>query len=38
MTDSQWNEVKDYLPINRKTKHQLRDVLDAILWLVRTGT
>lgn len=38
LTDSQWDQVKVYLPTERKTKHQLRDVVDAILWLVRTGT
>lgn len=38
LTDSQWDLVKDFLPIERKTKHNLRDVLNAILWLVRTGT
>jgi len=37
MTDSQWAQVTDYLPVNRVRKHDLRDVLDAILWLVRTG-
>jgi len=37
LTDSQWAQVSDFLPLNRKRKHDLRDVLDAILWLVRTG-
>ena len=37
MTDSQWAEVTQYLPLKRTRKHDLRDVLDAILWLVRTG-
>lgn len=37
LTDSQWAQVSNFLPLNRKRKHDLRDVLDAILWLVRTG-
>jgi transposase len=37
LTDSQWNEVKPYLPIGRKRKYDLRDIVDAILWMVRTG-
>jgi transposase len=37
LTDSQWNEVKPYLPTGRKRKHDLRDIVDAILWMVRTG-
>ena len=37
LTDSQWDEIKDFLPIHRKRKHSLRDVMDAILWMVRTG-
>ena len=37
MTDSQWAEVTQYLPLKRTRKYDLRDVLDAILWLVRTG-
>lgn len=37
LTDSQWDKVKDYLPIKRKMKHQLRDILDAVLWITRTG-
>lgn len=37
MTDSQWAEVTQYLPVKRKRKYELRAVLDAILWLARTG-
>ena len=37
LTDSQWDEVKGFLPIERKRKHDLRDVFDAIRWLCRTG-
>ena len=37
LTDSQWAQVKDFLPLQRKRKHDLRDIMDAILWLTRTG-
>ncbi|MEM7573123.1 MAG: IS5 family transposase [Bacteroidota bacterium] len=37
LTDSQWNKVKRFLDLKRKRKHSLRNVLDAILWIVRTG-
>lgn len=37
LTDSQWDQVKSFLPIRRKRKHDLRDVFNAILWLTRTG-
>ena len=37
LTDSQWDQVKPYLPIQRKRKYSLRDVSDAILWITRTG-
>ena len=37
LTDSQWAQVSDFLPVNRKRKHNLRDIMDAILWIVRTG-
>ena len=37
LTDSQWNKIKNFLPIQRKRKYELRDVFDAILWIVRTG-
>lgn len=37
MTDSQWDKVKRHLDTDRKRKYDLRDIVDAILWLVRTG-
>lgn len=37
MTESQWSKIAEYLPIHRKRKHKLRDVVDAILWILRTG-
>ena len=38
LTDSQWSNIKEYLPIERKRKHNLRDIVDAILWLLRIGS
>lgn len=38
LTDSQWENIKEYLPIQRKRKYDLRDVLDAIFWLLRIGS
>ena len=35
LTDSQWDQFKSFLPIQRK--HDLRDVFNAILWITRTG-
>lgn len=37
LTDSQWDQVKNFLPGERKRKYELRDIFDAILWMVRTG-
>jgi len=37
LTDSQWEVIKEYLPVQRKRKHDLRLVVNAILHLLRTG-
>ncbi|MEZ4990330.1 MAG: transposase [Saprospiraceae bacterium] len=37
LTDDQWDKVSIFLPIKRQRKHDLRDVMDAILWITRTG-
>jgi putative transposase len=38
LTDSQWEIVKPYFPTARRRRHDLRrEVLDAILYVVRTG-
>ena len=37
LTDSQWQIIQKYLPVQRKRKHCLRNITNAILWLVRTG-
>lgn len=37
LTDSQWEVMKEYLPVQRKRKHDLREIVDAILWILRIG-
>ena len=38
LTDAQWDLISPFLPLNRKRKHNLRLILDAIFYIVRTGT
>jgi transposase len=38
LTDPQWEAIKENLPSQRKRKHDLRDIVDAILWILRTGS
>ena len=38
LTDSQWEIIKEYLPIKRKRKYDLREVVDAIFWILRIGS
>lgn len=38
LTDSQWKVMEEFLPVKRKRKINLRDVVDAILWLARVGS
>lgn len=37
LTDSQWEIIKYFLPIQRKRELDLRDVLDGIFYILRTG-
>jgi putative transposase len=37
LTDSQWEVIKEILPAQRKRKHSLREILDAIFWCLRVG-
>ena len=37
LTDEQWDKVSIFLPIAHKRKYDLRDIMDAILWITRTG-
>ena len=38
LTDSQWQFIQEFLPVQQARKHDLRLIMNAILWLVRTGT
>ena len=35
LTDSQWEVMKEYLPVQRKRQHSWREIVDAILWCLR---
>jgi len=37
MTDLQWASISHFFDTKRKRKHSLRDVLDSILYILRTG-
>ncbi|MGI4865177.1 MAG: transposase [Janthinobacterium lividum] len=37
LTDSQWQVMEPLLPTHRKRRHNLRQVLDAMLYICRTG-
>ena len=37
LTDDQWEGIKVFLNWQRKRKHDLREILNAILWITRTG-
>lgn len=37
LTDDQWKDIKLFLNWQRKRKHDLREILNAILWITRTG-
>jgi transposase len=38
LTDSQWQVMTAFLPVQRKRRLNLRDIVDAILWLDRVGS
>jgi transposase len=37
LTDPQWAAISPFLDLNRKRKHDLRQIIDSMLWLLRTG-
>lgn len=37
LSDSQWQVIEQYVKDNRKRKHSYREILNAILYLVKTG-
>lgn len=38
LTDYQWAAISPFLNLQRKRKHDLRQIFDCILWLLRTGS
>ena len=38
LTDPQWEVIKEFLPIQRKRKYDVRAIVDAILWYLRIGS
>ena len=37
LTDSQWDQLKEYLNVQRKRKYDLREVVNALIYILRTG-
>ena len=37
LTDPQWAAISPFFDLKRKRKHDLRHIIDCILWLLRTG-
>ncbi|OJV21912.1 MAG: IS5 family transposase [Dyadobacter sp. 50-39] len=37
LTDPQWTAISGFLDLKRKRKHDLRTIMDALLYIVRTG-
>ncbi len=38
LSDSQWSILEKILPKKTKGKYELREIVDAILWILRTGS
>ncbi len=38
LTDNQWEFIREFLPVQRKRRHDLRNIFDALLWITRTGS
>ena len=38
LTDSQWQFIKEFLPVQRTHRHNLRVIMNGILWIVRSGS
>lgn len=37
LTDPQWEDIKEIFSVQRKRKHSLREIVDAIFWMLRLG-
>ena len=38
LTDPQWAAISPFFNLKRKRKHQIRHIVNCLLWLLRTGT
>lgn len=38
LTDPQWDAISPFFNLKRKRKHDLRQIINIILWLLRTGS
>jgi transposase len=38
LTDFQWQVIQEFLPVQRKRKHDLRVIINALFWVARTGS
>lgn len=38
LTDPQWEFIKKELPVQRRRTYDLRDIVDGIFWILRTGS
>lgn len=37
LTDTQWELIKEYFPAGNKSKYEKRELVNAVLYLVKTG-
>ena len=37
LTDEQWSKIKKYFPIGNKSKYHKRSLVEAVLYIVKTG-
>ena len=37
LTDVQWEQIKEYFPVGNKSKYEKREMVNAVLYLVKTG-
>lgn len=37
LTDAQWEMIKNYIPVGNKSKYEKRELVNAVLYVVKTG-
>ena len=37
LTDRQWEEIKEFFPMGNKSKYNKRSLVEAVLYIVKTG-